>query len=245
MALWSGTPGRLAAVFFCVIMMVSTGVAGSTVLEDKGVTGHTTFVEAVGVQPPGIQGPEKPIQYGLATLRVDYFFGLVSKQRPLDESRDWMVFVWSEGTPDPRDDPSLRPTGDLAHVTDRHGVRWVVYEFGYDADRGAGSQPSADPAFYAYAVAVGPKRSLGDGTTYNHVLTYRPDRLVAPLLEAEEENPPYGAAAVAPAASAAETDPETWVSQGVLEDRPRVQEFALKKGVAPVPPGLHSVWPDA
>lgn len=232
MALWSSSSGRAVLVLFCAIMALSTGVASSTLVEEKAVTGHATFVEAVESQPAGIQGPKKPIHYGLATLRVDYVFGLLSRERPLDETTNQMVFVWSEDTPDPRDDPSLQATGDLAQVTDRNGVRWIVYEFGYQGPRQDPRPPASEPAFYTYAVALGPERSLGDGSSYNHVLTYRPDRLIAPLMEAQDHEP------VPVAAPGPQADPDTWVGQGVLDDGPSVQEFALVKGVAPVPPGL-------
>lgn len=167
------------------ILLLSTGAAGSTILESEGVAGHTSYVQAVVALPAGPIGPEAPLHYGLATLREDFLFGLWSQERPLDEPSQWLVYTWAEHTPDPRDNPSLRPTGDQALITDRTGTKWTVYELTYRSPEEAPARPEfgldEPPEFYTYVVAPSETRTLEDGTRYNHVITYRPDRLVADL----------------------------------------------------------------
>lgn len=221
------------------ILLLSTGVAGSTIIEGDGLVGHTAYVQAVVAMPGEPSGPENPLQYGLATLREVSLFGLWSRDRPLEEPDDWLVYTWAQNAPDPRDNPTLNPTGDHAVVTDRTGKTWIVHELTYQSPTQAPARPEfgldEPPTFHTYVVAPAETRTLHDGTRYNHVLTYRPERLIGDLQQLEPQ-----AAARHDDATLRDSDrkgSDTFYSQGVLPAQ-ETQRHPVVSALGPVPHSL-------
>lgn len=234
--------GRSWFATLSAILLLSTGVAGSTVLDETGVVGHTSYVQAVVTHAGEPSGPEKPIQYGLATLREVSLFGFWSRERPPQEPDDWLVYTWAENTPDPRDNPSLQPTGDVAQIRDRTGTTWTVYELTYQAPDEAPARPEFDlhepPSFHTYVVAPSETRTLEDGTRYNHVATYRPDRFVADLHQLETGTALQDHGEPQTRSSAGESD--TFHSGGVLLDT-ETERHPVVSALGPVPPSLGQI----
>jgi hypothetical protein len=231
---------RIALLGVCLVGLVSTGVASSSIFEAQVASGHTAFVEVVVEAPTGESGERSPLVYGLATHRVDYLFGLLSSHRPVGETTDRMVFAWAGPAGDPRGDPTLRPTGDLAQVTDRMGHTWVVFEFSYHGPSPGGLPddhfaPSREP-FKAYGVFPGPLRYQDDGTPYNHVLTYREHALLAPLQQYNGLPEPDAALPQRHSGQQA-TEWGTYQASGVLEDRVHDVQTVLT-GIGPRPLGI-------
>lgn len=177
MAVRSSRRVRVALVVVFAILAVSTGVAAFSMEEKELVAGHTTYLRVVRTSGNDDTAQASPVDYGLATLREVRLFGLVARDRPVDESADRWVFAWSEGAPDPRAASDLVPTGDQAQVRDRYGAFWDVHEYRY-----------AEGRHYTYAVQVGeihlptPGMPLPTGIdpeqpAYNYAITYRAERL--------------------------------------------------------------------
>ena len=139
---------KVAAALF-VLLLGAPAAYAATELDKSAIAvgNHTTFVEILLQEEERVPGHEYAAIAGIVACRpanpignaVLWFNDKLLFQAPGPRApdtrcvieRDTHVYAVAEGAPDPRNNPSLTPTGDVFEFTDPNGVDWTVVEYAY------------------------------------------------------------------------------------------------------------------
>lgn len=138
---------KIATALALVLLATPVGVAATELNErTTAVENHTTYVQIIvdeerdhAAEYAAIAGlvkcnPTGPLAQAVLWFNDQLLFRAPGPKAPDTKcviENDTHVYAVEEGSPDPRGNPGLTPTGDVFEFTDPNGVDWRVVEYAY------------------------------------------------------------------------------------------------------------------